>query len=152
MPSRAGYAALPTASFGERTIAAAAINTTDSTAATRNAVCTPCAAAPIGAVPSPSADSVPRVIIVTNSAVPAAPATCCTVLTVALPLEYNSAGSDPSAEVINGVRAQLIPALTITCAAITRAIEEWVEACAPGGGDPDLASIYRTVCARLRSL
>lgn len=32
------------------------------------------------------------------------------------------------------------------------AFEEWVEACAPGGGDSDLASIYRTVCARIRTL
>ena len=40
----------------------------------------------------------------------------------------------------------------VTQLSIQLAFEEWVEASAPGGGDPDLASIYRTVCARLRSL
>ncbi|MBF6351992.1 MULTISPECIES: TetR/AcrR family transcriptional regulator [Nocardia] len=36
--------------------------------------------------------------------------------------------------------------------AVQLACEEWVEASAPGGDDSDLASIYRTVCARIRTL
>lgn len=36
--------------------------------------------------------------------------------------------------------------------AVQLALEEWVEACAPDGGDSDLAAIYRTVCARIRTL
>ena len=44
--------------------------------------------------------------IVTNSAVPAAPATCCTVPTTADPWEYRCGGSEPSAMVNSGVNIE----------------------------------------------
>ncbi len=48
-------------------------------------------------------------ITVTNSAVPAAPATCCRVVMIALPCAYNRSGSAASASVISGVNISARP-------------------------------------------
>ncbi len=94
---------------------ATSTTTTEMTAATVNAACTP---ATSGAPPEVD-DSV---ITVTNSAVPAAPATCCSVVRIALPCEYRSPGSEPSESVINGVNIMasdvIITVWTITTSQI----------------------------------
>ncbi len=56
---------------------------------------------------------------VTNTAVPNAPATCCTVPTTAEPCEYRSLGSEPRAMVNRGVNMKANDALIAMCAATT---------------------------------
>ena len=57
-----------------------------------NAACSPSASGE-----APAALAEPSAATVTNSAVPSAPATCCSVDRIALPWEYSSSGSEPSA-------------------------------------------------------
>src|SRR5699024_507246 len=66
----------------------------------------------IPASSSPPPATVPaatRAITETISAAPAAPATCCTVPTIAEPCGYRSRGSAPSAVVISGVNTKASP-------------------------------------------
>src|SRR5690606_17601977 len=51
-------------------------------------------------------------ITVMNSAVPAAPANCWTVLKIALPCEYRSGGTDPSDDDISGVITDASPSMS----------------------------------------
>jgi len=78
------------------------------TAAARKAACTPGMS---GAPPDAEALD----MTVTNSAVPAAPATCCRVVMMALPWEYSRSGSALSASVISGVNIIDSPTIMIVC-------------------------------------
>ncbi len=64
----------------------------------------------------------------TNIAVPAAPASCCTVPIDAEPCEYWSGSSDESADVNSGVNMNARPRLSVTCSARTNHGDEsaWI--------------------------
>ena len=49
-------------------------------------------------------------------------------------------------------RARVRMILQIAQVALQLAFEEWVEACSPSSADSDLSTIYRDVCARVRTL
>lgn len=49
-------------------------------------------------------------------------------------------------------RARIRMILQIARISLQLAFEEWVEACAPGSAGSDLPSVYRAVCARVRTL
>lgn len=127
-PSVHGGRGAPSGVAGFRTIAEAMMPSIEITAPTRNAECTPDAVARAvasAAVAAPAtspfvaAAVAPRVSRVTNSAVPAAPASCWAVPRTALPCEYRRGGSPPSAAVNSGVKVSARPRLSTMCATRT---------------------------------
>lgn len=89
------------------------------TAATTNAEWMPAAVASTRDAPAPATAAPCAVITVTKSAVPAVPATCCTVPTSALPCEYRCGGSDPRDAVSTGVNTSVSPPPSTTWATST---------------------------------
>ena len=86
----------------------------DTIAPTTNARCTPAISSIDAASSGPAAPAfaVPMARRAMNTAVPAAPATCWMVASVALPCEYRCGGSAPVAAVNTGVKRKPRPRLS----------------------------------------
>ncbi len=93
-----------------------------------NASPTPSASATRGDAPASPYAIERDVMTATNIAVPAAPASCCTVPIDAEPCEYWCGSSDESADVNSGVNMNARPRLSVTCSARTNHGDEsaWI--------------------------